>query len=247
MTDTARADAAREMACEVARTYEAFYKVPRAGQERLSDGGGPFGFDIHLALIVDELIRLYGCDALAETGCFYGDTTVYLAARYPQLPVWTCDVIAEHVMVTRHRLTGTPNASIRHCDSPELVADVLAQYQRPLLFLDAHWGPAWPLRRELQAVLAETGIVVIHDFDVGHPRFAYDTYQGIVCGPHLLAMLSDPPEQYFVPAVDADWPLPCQQTGRRAGTGIVLSGLDPAPLVGHPYLQCRPVPCVTHR
>jgi hypothetical protein len=56
-------------------TVGVFYRTGRAGAQRLSDGGGPFGFDIAVALMVDELIREYDCDAVAETGCFAGDTT----------------------------------------------------------------------------------------------------------------------------------------------------------------------------
>ena len=60
-----------------------FYRTWRAGACRLPDGGGPFGFDIAVALLADELITGYGCDAIAETGCFLGDTTAYPARRYP--------------------------------------------------------------------------------------------------------------------------------------------------------------------
>jgi hypothetical protein len=70
---------------EVERTVATFYRTGRAGACRLSDGGGPFGFDIAVALLADELISGYGCDAVAETGCFLGDTTDYLARRYPAL------------------------------------------------------------------------------------------------------------------------------------------------------------------
>ena len=53
---------------EVERTVAAFYRTGRAGACRLSDGGGPFGFDIAVALVADEVITGYRCDAIAETG-----------------------------------------------------------------------------------------------------------------------------------------------------------------------------------
>ncbi len=71
-------------------TVSVFYRTERAGACRLSDGGDPFGFDITVALIAGDLITRYGCDAVAETGCFLGDTTAYLARRYPHLPVYAC-------------------------------------------------------------------------------------------------------------------------------------------------------------
>jgi hypothetical protein len=215
-------------------TFGAFYRVERAGAGRLSDGGGPFGFDITLALLVDDLLVRFSCDAVAETGCFVGDTTVYLARRYPDLPVVSCDVEAGHAAFARHRLAGETNASVACVDSPTMVANVCAEYERPLFYLDAHWGSDWPLARELDAIKA--GIAVIHDFDIGHPRFAFDSYGGIACGPAFLAGITPSPERYFTPDPHADHPLPCLQVGRRAGVGVVVIGLDAGPLEGHPYL-----------
>lgn len=215
-------------------TLAIFYRTERAGATRLSDGGGPFGFDITVALIVDDLLAKYSCDAIVETGCFLGDTTSYLARRYPHLPVYSCDNDAQHVSFTRHRLRSASNVTVACVDSPALVTTVLASHELPLFFLDAHWGAQWPLERELAAIT--TGIVVIHDFDIGHPRFAFDTYQGMVCGPTILAAMRTPPMRYFTPDPQADHPLPCLQTGRRAGVGIVAIGVGTGPLETHPHL-----------
>lgn len=218
-------------------TLSVFYRTERAGAARLSDGGGPFGFDVTVALIVDDLIIAYSCDAVVETGCFLGDTTSYLARRYPDLPVHSCDTDAGYASFTRQRLSGERNTSVTCADSPTLVESVACDYHRPLFFLDAHWGERWPLERELAAV--STGVVAIHDFDVGHPRFAFDTYQGVVCGPELLEGMAVQPPRYFTPDPDAEHQLPCLQTGRRAGVGIVAIGLEPAALEAHPHLIGR--------
>ncbi|WP_433464014.1 hypothetical protein [Spirillospora sp. CA-128828] len=231
---------------DVQQTYEVFYRVPRVGQLRLSDGGGPFGFDIHLALLVHQLIDMLGCDAICETGSFVGDTTHYLAARYPDLPVYSCDIDPRHVAVTRRRLARHGNATVKCCDSPRLVAEVAGRHARPLCFLDAHWGAQWPLVQELEllATRAPSGgaVAVVHDFDIGHPRFSYDSYGGRDCGPGLLAELAHPPAVYFTPRPDGPWPLPCLQTGRRAGAAVIAFGLDDTPLRDHPLLEVRAVP-----
>jgi hypothetical protein len=226
-------------------TLDAFYRIERAGAARLSDGGGPFGFDITIALLVDDLIERYGCDAIAETGCFLGDTTVYLARRYATLPVYSCDTDAAHVGFTQARLAGCGNARVTCADSPSLVGVVCAAHERPLFYLDAHWGEQWPLPRELAAITA--GVAVIHDFDIGHPRFSFDTYDGVACGPVLLAAVAGLPPMYFTPDPGASFPLPCLQTGRRAGTGITVIGLDTRPLEQHPWLQTRRVPAPAGR
>lgn len=215
-------------------TLSIFYRTERVGAARLSDGGGPFGFDVTVALLVDDLLQQYHCDAIVETGCFLGDTASYLTRRYPQMPVYACDIDPSHVAFTRHRLAGHHTISVECVDSPALVAQISTRHQRPLFYLDAHWAPQWPLERELAAIT--TGLVVIHDFDIGHPRFSYDSYDGIICGPAVLARMPSPPARYYTPDPEADHPLPCLQTGRRAGVGILAVGLDPAQLEAHPHL-----------
>ena len=222
---------------DVNQTADVFYRTWRAGAFRLPDGGGPFGFDIAVALLAHEVITAFGCDAVAETGCFAGDTTAYLARRYPGLPVYTCDIDPESCAFTARRLAGCPNVTVSCEDSPAMLARVRSRHRRPFAFLDAHWGTRWPLPAELDAL--DRGVAMIHDFDTGHERFSFDRYDGIVCGPGLLAQMSRPPSRYFTVNPGAPLPLPCLQTGRRAGVAVIAAGLDPAPLDRNPYLQAR--------
>ena len=77
--------------------YKHFYRTLRLSATELSDGGGPFGFDITTALEFDYLIERYQCDAVIETGSNMGDTTEYLARAYPHLTSVTCDVVDRDV------------------------------------------------------------------------------------------------------------------------------------------------------
>jgi hypothetical protein len=203
-------------------TVSVFYRTGRAGALRLSDGGGPFGFDIAVALMVDELIRRYDCDSIAETGCFAGDTTYYLARRYSRLPVYSCDVDEGSAGFTARRLAGCQNATVTCEDSQRMLARITARHACPLVFLDAHWGTDWPLIAELDIVTAASGIAIVHDFDIGHDRFSYDTYHGVPCGPLILSRMTSPPGQYYALDPSAPLPVPCLQTGRRAGVGVIL-------------------------
>jgi hypothetical protein len=224
-------------AADLDRTVAVFYRTWRAGTLRLSDGGGPFGFDIAVALIAHEIIDAFGCDAIAETGCFTGDTTAYLARRYPDLPVYTCDTDPECSAFTARRLAGCPNVIVSRENSPAMLARVCAGHRSTFAFLDAHWGRAWPLPAELEVL--DGAVALIHDFDIGHQRFSYDRYGGRSCGPALLARMSHPPARYFTVNPLASLPVPCLQTGRRAGVAVITAGLDPAPLDRNPYLQAR--------
>jgi hypothetical protein len=77
---------------EIDRTVSGFDRTGQAGAHRPTEGGCPFGFDIGAALMVDDLIRGLGCNAVAETECFARDTTFYLARHYlglsARIPSW---------------------------------------------------------------------------------------------------------------------------------------------------------------
>jgi hypothetical protein len=222
---------------DLERTMAVFYRTWRAGAVQLSDGGGPFGFDIAVALIAHEVVTGFGCDAIAETGCFTGDTTAYLARRYPELPVYTCDTDPECSAFTARRLARCPNVAVSCEDSPAMLARVCSGHRRTFAFLDAHWDKNWPLAAELEVL--DGAVALIHDFDIGHPRFSSDSYGGVSCGPGFLTQMSHPPSRYFTLHPDTSLPVPCLQTGRRAGVAVLTAGLDSAPLDDNPYLHAR--------
>lgn len=207
----------------VASVYENLYRIERLAAAELSDGGGPFGFDAHTALAFDWLIERYGCDAIIETGCNHGDTTEYLARTYPHLTVLTCDVVPRYVEFVRERVGVLPNVAVDLCDSTELVRRVQGQFERPIYYLDAHWYEDWPLARELE--LIERGVIMIDDFDIGHPRFGYDEYKGVRCGPEILKPFAEKFPTFYVTNPNARYDLPCLQVGRRAGRAFCQVGL----------------------
>ena len=98
----------------------------------------------------------------------------------------------------------------------------------------------WPLIEELKAI--ERGVVCIDDFDIGHPRFAYDTWRGVACGPQLLSRVGDRVSEYWILDPEADLPFPCLQTGRRGGKAWLVMGLDTAPMEECPWFLRRRVP-----
>jgi hypothetical protein len=201
------------------RLFDEFYRTERAGAIRLSDGGGPFGFDIHLAMTMDDLIRGYEPDCIIETGCFYGDTTAYLARMYKQIPIWTCDTDGVATAITARRTINSHNVTVHLADSVDVVVRAAATFRKPVYYLDAHWNESWPLMQELRSVHA--GIVCIHDFDIGHPRFGYDAYGGVRCGPVLLHDALPSLDSYYVDDPDRSRPFPCLQVGRRAGAAFL--------------------------
>lgn len=201
-----------------------FYTTSRAGAVRLSDGGGPFGFDVQKAQQVDYLMRTYGLDGIIETGCHMGDTTAYLAAIYPELPIVTCDINPEYFAFTKARLRSAGNVTVLHGNSSDLLPNLVSQFRKPLVYLDAHWGPEWPLLEELACV--RHGLVAVDDFNINHPRFGYDTYDGVDCGPELVRQALPDLDRLFVGNPYGHYGLPCLQVGRRSGVGYIPLGLD---------------------
>lgn len=202
--------------------FKYFYRVNRLGATQLSDGGGPFGFDITTALEVDYLVNRYNCDAIIETGCNVGDTTLYLGRRYPGLPIVTCDIKDEYVQTTRRRVTGRTNVIVEHANSPDLLTHYKDKFRCPLFYLDAHWYEEWPLERELS--LIEAGIVMVDDFDIGHPRFGFDEYNGVRCGPEMLQRFHEKIPYYYTNNPEAIYEFPCLQNGRRGGKAFFPVG-----------------------
>ncbi|MFI8977455.1 hypothetical protein ACIGO9_31565 [Nocardia asteroides] len=213
------------------KVLDSFYRTPRAGAEVLSDGGGPFGFDIQAAIQVDFLMAHYRLETIFETGCCMGDTTEYLARRYVGIPIWTCDIDARYFSFAKARLSRFEQVTVVSGDSAALLPSALRSASAPLIYLDAHWLDEWPLAEELTGVTE--GLVVIDDFDIGHPRFGFDTYGGVKCDLELLVhTLPRSVESVFFSNPYGEYPLPCLQVGRRAGRCFIPIGLDPEVMRG---------------
>ncbi|MFC4727902.1 hypothetical protein [Coralloluteibacterium thermophilus] len=220
--------------------YRHFYRTLRLGAAELSDGGGPFGFDVTTALEFDYLIERYDCDVIIETGSNVGDTTEYLARAYPNRTIITCDVVDRYVDLVRRRVGFMPNTIVEKMDSPDLIRKYAPRFRRPLFYLDAHWYDAWPLEREL--ALINVGVVCVDDFDIGHPRFGFDSYNGIKCDGALLGRFAEKIPVHYTNNPEAEYELPCLQPGRRGGKAYFQIGMGIDYLQCHRYFRQRPTP-----
>jgi hypothetical protein len=134
-----------------------------------------------------------------------------------------------------------PQVEVVLGNSAELLPAALGAAKTPLIYLDAHWRDEWPLASELSSV--DRGIVIVDDFDIGIPRFGFDTYGGIACGLEYIAkFLPRSITSVFFSNPQAEYPLPCLQTGRRAGRCFVAFGLDSGPLRNSGFFNEIPVP-----
>jgi hypothetical protein len=65
-------------------------------------------------------------------------------------------------------------------NSPDILADLIKTGipDQTLFFLDAHWGPYWPLPDEVRALPRGKGVIVVHDIKVPGKPFGFD---GVTC------------------------------------------------------------------
>ncbi len=213
--------------------FETFYQTTRAGGRYLADGGGPFGFDIHIALTVDAIISAYKVDGIVETGTCTGDTTDYLARLYSSIPVVGIELDSVFASSTKRRLRDCPNATVIHGDSGSVLREVLSAFARPLVYLDAHWESKWPLAQELQAI--NTAIAIVDDYDIKHPRFGFDSYNGHPCDDSLIRKIL-PNNQIWIPNLRYKHHYPCLQVGRRSGQAYLAIGMSDQQLSQLPML-----------
>lgn len=167
----------------------------------------------------EHLVGRFCPDALVETGTFLGFTTHYLADQ--GVPVYTVEHSPGYFHLSRASLRGLGNVRMILGDSAAALRALSRQrpFERPLLYLDAHWTERLPLAEELECIgqTWEEALVMIDDFRVpGQPGYGFDTYGGTALELErfdldgaLAAFPSAPPEQ---------------ETGGRRGTAYLARG-----------------------
>lgn len=202
-----------------------FYTTDRLGAN-MNDGGGPFGFDIHMALEVCYLIQEYGCDSIIETGTNMGDTTEFLAKCFPKTNVLSCENNLDFYEKAKKRLDKFDNVTLYNLSSDDFIKNISVGF--PFYFLDAHWNNYWPLADEILNI--HRGLICIHDFDINYLGYSYDEYNNIkndICflkkhiGANVDCYTNDPTTMY---------PFPLHQKKRLAGRAYYVLGKDNKPL-----------------
>ena len=160
-----------------------FYTTERCSFN-VSDGGGPFGFDIHHALEIDYLIKKYNIEKIVETGTNMGDTAEYLAKNYPEIKLITTETVSDFFNFSKKRLKKYSNALVLNENSEKVTLIEGKDTNRTLYYLDAHWEKYWPLKDEIENI--KRGVICVGDFNIGNNLYGYDHYNGIDCDENLI-------------------------------------------------------------
>ncbi|MCB9847863.1 MAG: hypothetical protein H6814_05560 [Phycisphaeraceae bacterium] len=165
----------------------------------------PVGFhgDAYLLRLVDAIAPR--CSSFIETGCNVGSTASYVARTYPTLRISTCEPDPEAFDVAERTLAMCPSATVVNEPSPGFLhalfdAEPSMRDELHLCWLDAHgYGFDWPLADEVAFLTSRCAgaFLFIDDFQVpGRPDFAFDAYEGQVCGLDLVRPALTPGKRY---------------------------------------------------
>lgn len=218
-------------------TYN-FYSTKRTNPlQILTDGGGPFGFDVHFAIEIDSVLELYACDTYIETGCCVGDTIEYISKMYPNLKILTCEKNPLFTSHAKTRLRGKKNVEIRNQLSVKFLNSIKNSLNLPFYYLDAHSpkdnDPI--LLQELK--LIDKGIVCIGDFYIGENwsridnydlkvPYGYDIFGDIILDKNLILECCEPSTKIYTNNPLANYPLPSHQFVRKSGRAYFAIGVD---------------------
>ncbi len=222
----------------IQKIYNNFYTTPRFSVG-MSDGGGPFGFDIHFAIEVDYLINMYNCDAIFETGTNSGDTTEYLSKMYPEKSIITSEINKEIFNIAKRRLEGRDNIILNNESSEIILERYKDKFSLPFYYLDAHWYDYWPLKDELNSITR--GVVCVSDFVLGENKdgiyYAGDHYDGVVLD-HKFLLNAGIDTTIYVNNHNGlhNYPLPCLQQVRRNGRAYFCKNVDDTFFKDNPHL-----------
>jgi len=180
--------------------------------------------DPNLEALVNHIMETLKPDRFVETGTHMGWTCMYMAKRYPSLPIRSVEIDGEYFSKSVHNCKPHPNVMVFHMSSPDFLNmiyfDVLKR-GLTLFWLDAHWWTPVPLRAECRIIAAlDKYVVLIDDFASKNPDFGGDVFSD---GENNLAYVADIlGRRCYVPNYPSLPPY-------HKGYGLFLKGVDYKP------------------
>jgi|SRR5208282_267512 len=140
----------------------------------------PWHNDPNGEALVRDIMEKLKPDRFVETGSHLGWTDMWMAERYPDLPIWTVEVDPVYARTAAYNLKRYPQVKVVQGNSPAFLRAFYEEFDRGLtfFFLDAHFWSVVPLREELTLVRSlDRHVTIIDDFYCYNPDFAGDTFE----------------------------------------------------------------------
>lgn len=133
------------------------------------------------ALVVDVMAKLRP-DRFVETGTHMAWTTMWMAERYPDLPIYSAEVDDGYWRASLHNAEPFKNVHLYHMDSRAFLRELMPTLREGLnlFWLDAHWWAPVPLRDECRIVESlDRYACLVDDFGCRDPDFGGDSFDGV--------------------------------------------------------------------
>ncbi len=197
-------------------------------ESRLDDG---FHGDRRVMALANHFLQQ--SERFVETGAFAGVTSRYVARRFPDVSVHSCEPLELAREYALRNTAALGNVDIVAEPSPQCLYDLFAAHPSVLTELNTYWldahgyGFEWPLREEIRLITTEVdkAFVMIDDFKIpGRPEFGYDLWEGQVCAFDYIEDSLAPRPSYFLlyptyPAADAG-------IDDLRGVGVIVVGFE---------------------
>ena len=148
---------------------------------------------------------MHHMDAFVETGTNVGSTSRYVAQRFDDLPVYSCEPDSEAFQIAQRTLQDFDQVNLYKMQSLSFLERISSEdllNSLNLFFLDAHgYGFEWPLREEIDFITQNyaQAIILVDDAQVPQqPQFQYDSYSGQVCSLDYIESDLAPNRTYLV-------------------------------------------------
>lgn len=139
--------------------------------------------DVYLEKLINDIMKKLQPDRFVETGTHMGWTLMYMAKKYPALPMYSVEIDNGYYAISVHNCEPYPNIKLYHMSSPDFlksIYDEVLSQGLTLFWLDAHWWKPVPLRDECKLISTlDKYVVLIDDFACNNPRFGGDVFDGV--------------------------------------------------------------------
>ena len=150
----------------------------------LFDSRGPSFFtvwheDPKLEALINDIMEAVKPDRFVETGTHMGWTLMYMARRYPSLPIYSVEIDDQYHAASLHNCKPYRNMNLYHMSSPDFLTlnFNLFNHGLSLFWLDAHWQDYVPLRDECKIVATlDRYVCLLDDFACDNPRFSGEVF-----------------------------------------------------------------------
>lgn len=103
--------------------------------------------------LVLNILENNNISAFVETGTCRGDTISFLARRFPNLPIYSCEIEKRLYQISKIRTKRFPNVHVFNISSEELLKDMANEFgDHPFFFLDAHGDGPNPIKKEIEFI-----------------------------------------------------------------------------------------------